>query len=121
MKSKTTTNVVNKRRLQDINEINIAVFICKTSKEPELKKYVSEIGGVVLSSVRGKGLSRSGIATAFGAYSEVNVVFVMCQEEIARDIIQDVSAKFKFNVAGNGKGFLIDTEGYMGAKAAFIE
>lgn len=112
---------IRKLQLSDINEISIAVFICKTQKEAELTQYVKDIGGIVLSSIRGKGLSRNAIAVAFGAYTEMNVVFVMCQQEIARNIVQDVSIKFKFNEQGNGKGFLLDTEGYMGAKAAFIE
>lgn len=112
---------VRKLKLSEIEEISIAVFICKTKKEPELKRYVSDIGGIVLSSMRGKGLSRGAMAVAWGAYDEFNVVLVMCQEEIARNIVQDVSAKFQFNKPGNGKGFLLDTEGYMGAKAAFIE
>ena len=112
---------VRKLKLSEIEEISIAVFICKTKKEPELKRYVSDIGGIVLSSMRGKGLSRGAMAVAWGAYDEFNVVLVMCQEEIARNIVQDVSIKFQFNKPGNGKGFLLDTEGYMGAKAAFIE
>ncbi len=112
---------VRKLKLSEIDELSIAVFICKTEKENELKNYVQDIGGIVLSSIRGKGLSRNAVAVAFGAYTEMNVILAMCQAEVARNIVQDVSIKFKFNEAGNGKGFLLDTEGYMGAKAAFIE
>lgn len=109
-----------KPKLSEINELSIAVFICKTSEESELKKYAEELGGKLLSSMRAKGLSRSSIAAAFGAYTNVCVVLVMCQQEISRRLVHDVSVKFKFTEAGNGKGFLLDTDGYMGAKAAFI-
>lgn len=109
-----------KPKLSEIDELGMAVFICKTSKENELKDYVTELGGVVLSSMRARGLSRNAVAVAFGAYTEMNVIFVTCQQEISRQLIYDVSQKFKFSQAGNGKGFLIDVDGYMGAKAAFI-
>lgn len=112
--------IVRGLQLADINELSIAVFICKREKEPELIQYATDIGGVLLSSIRAKGLSRGSIATAFGAYSEMNVVLIMAREEIAKSVVQDVSIKFKFDKPGNGKGFLIDTDGYMGAKAAFI-
>ncbi len=112
---------VRKLKLSEIDELSIAMFICKSKLEPNLKKYVSDIGGVVLSSIRGKGLSSNAIAAAFGAYSEMNVVMVMCQKEIARNIVQDVSIKFEFYNPGNGRGFLLDVDGYMGAKAPFIE
>lgn len=112
---------VRKLKLSEINELSIAVFICKTSKETEVKNYIHDIGGIVLSSIRGKGLSREGIAVAFGAYAQMNVIFAMCQKEIGKTLVHDISLKFKLHESGNGKGFLIDTEGYMGAKAPFIE
>lgn len=112
---------VKKLKLSEINELSMAVFICATKIEPQVKNYINDIGGIILSSIRGKGLSRSAIAVALGAYKEMNVIFAMCQTEIAKNIVQDVSIKFKFDLPGNGKGFVLDTDGYMGAKAAFIE
>ncbi len=111
---------IKKLQLSDIDELSIAVFICKQTVENQLTAYVKDIGGIVLSSMRGRGLSRVGIASAFGAYTDVNVVMVMCLKDVAKDLVHDVSSKFKFNVPGNGKGFLMETDGYMGAKAAFI-
>lgn len=118
-KSKLPTSY-HKPKLSEINELSIAVFICKTEAEPELKKYIESLGGKILSSLRGKGLSRSAFAAAIGAYTNINVVFAMCQTEISRRLVHDVSIKFKFNEQGNGKGFLINSDGYMGAKARFI-
>ncbi|MBQ8468663.1 MAG: hypothetical protein IJ542_02785 [Clostridia bacterium] len=118
--SKQNKFAIKKLQLEDINELSIAVFICKTKVEGELVKYATDIGGILLSSIRGKGLSRGAVARAFGGYDEFNVVFVMVRSEVGRDLVQDVSIKFKFDEPNNGKGFLIDTDGYMGAKAAFV-
>lgn len=120
MKRNKQLEMRRKPKLSEINELSIAVFICKTETEPELKTYVESIGGKVLSSIRGKGLSRNAFAAAIGAYTKVNVVFAICQTEISRKLVHDVSIKFKFNEQGNGKGFLMDTDGYMGAKACFV-
>ena len=120
MKKKQNSIPVKQLQLDDISELSIAVFICKTKEEPALIKYSTDIGGILLSSMRGKGLSRGAIARAFGGYDDYNVVLVMIRSEVARDLIQDVSIKFKFDEPGAGKGFLLDTDGYMGAKAAFI-
>ncbi len=119
IKNTTQTELYHSPKLSQINELNIAVFICKTSKEQELKAYASSLGGVVLSSMRARGLSRSALAVAFGAYTEINVILIMCQREISKRLIYDVSQKFNFSKPGNGKGFLLDIDGYMGAKAAF--
>lgn len=120
MKTKQTNIPVKQLQLDDINELSIAVFICKTEVEQKLVKYATDIGGILLSSMRGKGLSRGAIARAFGGYAEYNVVLFMVRSEFAKDLVQDVSIKFKFDEPGAGKGFLLDTDGYMGAKAAFI-
>ena len=117
---KKMPTIVRGLQLSDINELSIAVFICKREKEGELIRYATDIGGILLSSIRAKGLSRGSIATAFGVYTEINVVTIMARSEIAKSIVQDVSIKFKFDKPGNGKGFLLDSDGYMGAKAAFI-
>ena len=120
MKKKQNSMSIRQLQLDDINELSIAVFICKTKDEPALVKYATDIGGILLSSMRGKGLSRGAIARAFGGYGEYNVVLVMVRSEVAKELVQDVSIKFKFDIPGSGKGFLLDTDGYMGAKAAFI-
>lgn len=112
---------VRKLKLGEIDELSMVIFICRTKLEPQLKNYVNDIGGIVLSSIRGKGLSSSAVAAVFGAYSEMNVVFVMCQKEIAQMVVQDTSERFQFNKAGNGRGFVVDIDGYMGAKAPFID
>ena len=111
---------IKKLQLEDINDLSIAVFICRREVESALIKYATDIGGLLLSSVRGKGLSRGAVARAFGGYTEMNVVAIMVRSEVAKNLVQDVSIKFRFNEPNNGKGFLIDTEGYMGAKAAFV-
>ena len=120
MKKKQTSIPVESLQLDEINDLSIAVFICKTKDEPALVRYATDIGGILMSSMRGKGLSRGAIARAFGGYDEYNVVLVMVRSEVAKDLVQDVSIKFKFDEPGSGKGFLLDTDGYMGAKAAFI-
>ena len=41
--------------------------------------------------------------------------------EDIRDFMQFISEKFELSLPGNGKGFTIDIDGYLGAKALFIE
>ena len=45
----------------------------------------------------------------------------MCQKEIVDVLMISLCREFKFNKKGNGKAFVIDILGYMGAKGPFVE
>ena len=44
MQKKKVKMAIKKLQLDDINELSIAVFICKTEKEQELCNYAQDIG-----------------------------------------------------------------------------
>lgn len=111
-----------KPRLSEINELTLAVFIIKKEDSTKLRNLISQLGGKILSEVRAKGFSRSSAfeALKMGAH-EMTVFFATTRVEDVRDFMQEISEKLKLSVPGNGKGFTIDIDGYLGAKALFIE
>ena len=52
---------------------------------------------------------------------EMAVFFAVARVEDIKDFMQFISEKFELALPGNGKGFTIDIDGYLGAKALFIE
>ena len=109
-------------KLSQINNLVMCMFIVKQKLEKDVCKTINDIGGVVLNVSRGKGVSRYSVFEAFGVgNNEISLVIAEAREEDAKDIIKKVAEEFKFNIPGNGKGFALDIEGYMGAKAPFIE
>lgn len=109
-------------KLSEINELSLAVIIIKREQEGRLKERVLELGGKILSIVRGVGLSRFSVFESLKVGTDdVSVFFLTARVEDVRDIMQNISKEFKLNLPGNGKGFCVDVDGYLGAKAIFIE
>lgn len=77
---------------------------------------------MILSKNRAKGVSRSTIFSGIGvSETPVTCLFSMARQEDAPKLIVSLSNDFRLDIPGNGKAFLIDVLGYMGAKAPFIE
>jgi len=111
-----------KPKLSEINMLNIIVVIVPREKESLVCNYAVDLGAVVLSKNRAKGVSRSNIFSGIGANeTPVSVVFLTARSEESPMIITSLSEKFRLDIPGNGKAFMIDVLGYMGAKAPFIE
>ena len=109
-------------KISQINELTMCMFIVKRDSEKAVCSKIVEEGGVVLSVSRGKGVSRYSVLEAFGVgCNEISLIISQARREDAEELIRDVSTAFKFNVPGNGKGFALNIEGYMGAKAPFVE
>ncbi len=121
-KIKLKTNKKKKPKLSEINELSLSVFIVKRKDEDRLKFRIKELEGEILSITRGIGVSR---ATVFESLKigtdDVSVFFVACRVEDVRDFMQTITEEFELCIPGNGKGFTIDVDGYLGAKGAFIE
>ena len=111
-----------KPRLSEINELSLSVFIVKRQDEDRLKQRIKELEGEIVSITRGIGVSR---ATVFESLKigtdDVSVFFTLSRIEDVRDFMQQITEEFELCVPGNGKGFTIDVDGYLGAKAVFID
>ena len=126
MKSKVKLklkNQVNKKpRLSEINELSLSVFIVKKEQELKLKNRIKELSGEIISITKGIGVSRSTIFESLKIGTEdVCVFFVLVRIEDVRDFMQTITEDFELAVPGKGKGFTIDIDGYLGAKAVFID
>ena len=122
-KSKKKMVIVSQRLYPaQINELSLCCFIIKRDKLDDLHQFIVNNGGRVVSAIASKGVSR---ATYFdvlnGEEYETYTVLCICQKEIADILILNVCRQFKFNKRGNGKAFIVDVLGYMGAKGPFVE
>ena len=122
VKVKLRSSNRKKLKLSEINELSMAVFIIQREREKELKNRVIELGGKILSISWGTGISRSTVFESLKIGTEdVSVFFVMTRVEDVRDLMKTITEEFALAIPGNGKGFIIDIDGYLGAKAPFIE
>lgn len=123
MKSKAKNVTTTKKlKLSEINELTISVFIVKRDNEDHLKARLNELGAKILSIMRGVGVSRQNVFESLRiGTDDCSVFLVTSRIEDVREIMQTISTEFALTVPGNGKGFTIDVDGYLGAKAIFIE
>ena len=111
-----------KPKLSEINELALSVFIVKREDEDRLKIRINELEGEIVSITRGIGVSRATIFESLKIGTDnVSVFFVLSRIEDVRDFMQTITCEFEFSVPGKGKGFTIDIDGYLGAKAVFID
>lgn len=105
-----------------INELAMCCFIIKKDKLDDLHKFVVNNGGRVISAISSKGVSRASYFEVLnGETYETYTVLCMCQKEIADIFMLNVCREFKISDRGQGKAFMIDILGYMGAKGPFVE
>lgn len=111
-----------KPKLSEINMLDIIVVIVPRDKDLVVCDFAVDRGAIVLSKSRGKGVSRSSIFSGVGANeTPVTVIFLAARSEESASIITQISENFRLDIPGNGKSFMINALGYMGAKAPFIE
>ena len=119
MKLKVKHNLKSQKsrrlRLSEINELSLSIFIIKRGAEDEL-------GAKILSITRGVGVSRRIVFESLRmGTDDVSVFFTTSRIEDVRGIMEKISAEFELTKPGNGKGFCVDIDGYLGAKALFVE
>ena len=109
-------------KLSEINELSMSVFIVKRKDEEKLSKRLKTLGSQVLSITRGIGVSRNSIFESLKiGTDDISVFFAMSRVEDVRDIMKTITEEFDLTIPGNGKGFVVDIDGYLGAKAKFLE
>ena len=126
MKSKVNLRLKKQKKrkpkLSEINELSLSIFIIKRVEENRLKERIKQLEGEIVSITRGIGVSRATVFESLKIGTEdVSVFFVLSRIEDVRDFMQTITEEFNLCVPGNGKGFVIDIDGYLGAKAVFID
>ena len=113
---------VHKLSLSEIENLSLCVFIVKKNVEQKLKASIIENEGKILSITYGTGISRSSIFNSLNVGAEeMSVFFVTIRVEDVRKFMRTISKEFELAVPGNGKGFVLDVDGYLGAKALFVD
>ena len=105
-----------------IEELSMFCVIIKQNKLDDLFSFIVDNGGRVISAVPAYGVGKNTIVDfVSGNSSDSYVVFSACQKEIVDILMLDLCRNFEFNKKNNGKAFVIDVLGYMGAKGPFVE
>lgn len=122
-KNKKKLVIVSQRLYpSQINELSMCCFVVKKENLDDLFAFIVNNGGRVLSAIECVGQSRSELVQAFDGFVPNNYfVLAMCQKEITDIFMLNVVKEFELNKKGNGKAFVIDILGYLGAKGPFVE
>ena len=104
-----------------INELSMCCFVVKASKLDDMLSFIVNNGGRVVSAVQADGVSRNTLIESFNGYIESYMVLAVCQKEITEVFMRNICMAFELDKKGNGKAFVIDILGYMGAKGPFVE
>ena len=122
--SKDRINITNDTRLKlsHIENLSICVFIVKKNMEQKLRESIIKNEGKILSITYGLGVSRTSIINSFKFGSDMMAVFfTTVRVEDVQKFMKKISEEFELAVPGNGKGFVLDVDGYLGAKALFVD
>lgn len=122
-KNKKKLVIVSQRLYpSQLNELSMCCFVVKKENLDDLFAFIVNNGGRVLSAIECVGQSRSELVQAFDGFVSNNYfVLAMCQKEITDIFMLNVVKEFELNKKGNGKAFVIDILGYLGAKGPFVE
>ena len=105
-----------------ISEMSMFCVVISENKLDELFEFVVNNGGRVISAVPCHGVSKNSFDKLVdGFINDEYFVISMCQKEIIDILMISLCREFKMNKSGNGKAFVIDILGYMGAKGPFVE
>ncbi len=116
-KAKKTTQI----KLKQINELSMCVFIISREIEQKVKEKIEELQAKVVSIVRGNGISRFSLFSSLKiGTKDMSVIFAISRVEDVKKVMRTVAIDFSLAKPGNGKSFVIDIDGYLGAKAKFL-
>ena len=125
MKSKASVKKTKEKRklkVSEIEDLSVCVFIVRKNLEDKLKSEILANDGKILSITYGTGISSTSMFSSLKVGSDdVVVFFVTIRVEDVRKFMKIISKQFELAVPGNGKGFVLDVDGYLGAKALFVE
>lgn len=121
MKVKDNGSVKKVFTLDEIDELKFIVIIVKPEFEKNLIRRIGELGGRVVISAVGEGISKNKSLELLGIQTIKNVlVFACARKEDSDNLLVALNAEFNFAEPGNGLGFTLDVDGYMGSKGLFI-
>lgn len=121
-KSKKYVIVPQRLHPNQIGELSMFCVMIKDNSLDNLFEFIVDNGGRVVSAIPCAGVSRNPIERLVDGYKK-DYYFVMsvCQKEIVDVLMTSLCRHFELNKKGNGKAFVIDILGYMGAKGPFVE
>ena len=121
-KSKKYVIVSQRLHPTQINELSMCCIVISEQKLDDVLSFIVNNGGRVVSAVQCRGVSRHSFAESLlGQSYDQYCVFAVCQKEITDIFMFNVCKNFNFHEKGNGKAFVLDILGYMGAKGPFVE
>lgn len=107
--------------LEQIDELKFMLIIVKPEMEKSVSIRLEELGGRVLLSKLGEGISKNKSLELLGIQTNQNVLIFACaRKEDADNMLVALNMEFNFTEPGNGLGLTIDCDGYMGAKGLFV-
>lgn len=120
--NKTTAKMKPKKfTLDQIDELKFLLVIVKPSIEKQVALRLEELGGRVLISKIGEGISKNKSLELLGIQTtESALLFACARKEDADNLLVALNAEFNFTEPGNGLGLTIDCDGYMGSKGLFV-
>lgn len=107
-------------KLEEIDMVKFMTFVVMPELEERVKLRIGSLGGRVLSVHRALGVSGTSIL-AFNEEVPQFVIFATARSEDAQNILLAIATEFNFQLPKTGKAWLIDVEGYMGAKGVLSE
>ena len=107
--------------LEQIDELKFLLVIVKPQMEKEVSIRLEEMGGRVLVSKIGEGISKNKSLELLGIQTtESCLIFGVARKEDADNLLVALNMEFNFTEPGNGLGITIDVDGYMGSKGLFV-
>lgn len=120
-KSKVKKTVKRPIKLSEINKLSMCVFIVNREYENQIKTRLHDLQARVVSIIRGIGVSRYSMFSSLKVgTSDMVVILAISRVEDTKKVMKTISIEFSLAKPGNGKSFVIDVDGYLGAKAKFI-
>jgi len=120
-KNKETKIQQKKFSLDQIDELKFLLIIVKPSVEEQVIQRLEELGGRVMMSRLGEGISKNKSLELLGIQTtESALIFGVARKEDADNLLIALNMEFNFTEPGNGLGLTIDIDGYMGTKGLFV-
>ena len=111
-----------KFKVEQVSELKFLCFIVKESLEQPIVTKLSELGARTFMIKHGEGISKNKSLETLGIQKTINAgIFATARQEDAYNILVAIFTEFNLDAQGNGLGFIIDVDGYMGAKGLFLE
>ncbi len=105
-----------------IDELSICCFLVKKERLDDTLSFIVNNGGRVISAVACSGISKKTIIESINGFEQnCYFIFAECQKEITEVFMQTICKELEFYKRGQGKAFVLDVLGYMGAKGPFVE